>query len=125
MQYPEKVEEFAKYLEDALSANHQHSYAAEKLDYFRETIHKTPFTTHGRKTSKDRDWFKAKSSEMTPVIKAKRAALAEYKHSSSEKSLQALRAARSKVQQTARRCAKYWQQLSDNIQTAAVTGNIS
>ncbi|KAL8585811.1 hypothetical protein ACOMHN_065161 [Nucella lapillus] len=58
---------------------------------------------------------------MTPVIEA----LAEYKHSPSDKSLQALKAARSKVQQTARRCAsEYWQQLSDDIQTAAVTDNI-
>ena len=35
------------------------------------------------------------------------------------------RAARNKVQQTARRCAnEYWQQLSDSIQFAAVSGNI-
>ncbi|KAL8607763.1 hypothetical protein ACOMHN_039436 [Nucella lapillus] len=54
---------------------------------------------------------------MTPVIEAKRADLAEYKRSPSDKSLQALRAARSKVQQTARRCAnEYWLQLSDDIQ---------
>ena len=39
--------------------------------------------------------------------------------------LQILRAARSKVQQTARRCAnEYWTQLSQDIQTAAITGNI-
>ncbi|KAL8562969.1 hypothetical protein ACOMHN_004661 [Nucella lapillus] len=59
MQYPEKVEEFAKSLEDALSA--------EKWDHLRETIQKTAFVTFGRKTSKNRDWFEAKSSEMTPV----------------------------------------------------------
>ncbi|KAL8587694.1 hypothetical protein ACOMHN_020912 [Nucella lapillus] len=52
-QYPEKVEEFAKSLEGALSADHPHS------------------------------------SEMTPDIEAKRASLAEYKRSPSEKSLQA------------------------------------
>ncbi|KAL8582795.1 hypothetical protein ACOMHN_061118 [Nucella lapillus] len=62
---------------------------------------------------------------MTPVIESKRAALAKYKRSPSEKSLQALRAARSKVQQIARRCPnEYWQQLRDDIQTTAVTGNI-
>ena len=55
----------------------------------------------------------------------KRAALVEYKRSPNEKSLQALRAARGKVQQTARRCAnEFWQQLSNDIQTAAATGNI-
>ena len=52
-------------------------------------------------------------------------ALIEYKQSPSERNLQILRAARSKVQQTARRCAnEYWAQLSQDIQTAAITGNI-
>ncbi|KAL8622819.1 hypothetical protein ACOMHN_026940 [Nucella lapillus] len=35
MQLPEKVEEFAKFLEDALSADHSHSSAAEKWDHLR------------------------------------------------------------------------------------------
>ena len=125
MQLPEKVEEFAKSLEDALSAKQPHNSASKKWDHLRETIQKTAFATFGRQTSKNNDWFEAKSSELTPVIKAKRAALAEYKRSPSEKSLQALRVARSKVQQTARRCAnEYWLQLSDSIQSAADTGNI-
>ncbi|KAL8592312.1 hypothetical protein ACOMHN_036946 [Nucella lapillus] len=78
MQYPEKVEEFAKYLDYALSANHPHSSATEKWEHLWETIQKTAFATYGRKTSKNHDWFKARSSEMTPVIEAKRAVLAEY-----------------------------------------------
>ena len=62
---------------------------------------------------------------MRPVIEANRKALIEYKRSPSERNLQILRAARSKVQQTARRCAnEYWTQLSQDIQTAAITGNI-
>ena len=46
-------------------------------------------------------WFHAKSAEMDPVIEAKRAALAEYKHSPSNKTLKTLRVAqaRSKRQQ--------------------------
>ena len=45
--------------------------------------------------------------------------------SPSEKTLKTLRAAPSRVQQIARKCAKeYWQELSRNIQTAADTGNI-
>ncbi|XP_071508357.1 uncharacterized protein [Diadema antillarum] len=60
-----------------------------------------------------------------PIIDAKLAALVENKRSPNEKSLQALRVTRGKVQQTARRCAnEYWQQLSNDIQTAAATGNI-
>ena len=52
---------------------------------------------------------------MRPVIEAKRKALIEYKRSPSERNLQILRAARSKVQQTAKRCANdYWTQLSQD-----------
>ena len=65
------------------------------------------------------------STEMIPAIEAKRIALAEYKRSPSERNLHILRTARSRVQQTARRCAnEYWTELSENIQTAAATGNI-
>ncbi|XP_076059478.1 uncharacterized protein LOC143036108 [Oratosquilla oratoria] len=125
MHLPEKVEEFAKSLQKALSVEHQHCSAAEKWNHLRDTIQKTALATFGKKTSKNNDWFDAKFSEMSPVIDAKRAALSEYKRSPNEKTLQALRAVRSKVQQTARRCAnEYWQQLSDSIQFAAVSGNI-
>ena len=62
---------------------------------------------------------------MTPVIEAKLAAFVEYKRVPSEQKLQILRAARNKVQQTARHCAnEYWTELSEVIQTAAITGNI-
>ena len=62
---------------------------------------------------------------MTPIIKAKRATLTEYKRSPSEKNLQILRAARNKVKHTARRCANdYWAELSETSQTAAITGII-
>ncbi|XP_076042204.1 uncharacterized protein LOC143026092 [Oratosquilla oratoria] len=98
---------------------------AEKWNHLRDTIQKTALATFGKKASKNNDWFDAKFSEMSPVIDAKRAALAEHKRSPSEKTLQAHRAVRSKMQQTARRCAnEYWQQLSDSIQFAAVSGNI-
>ncbi|XP_050707960.1 uncharacterized protein LOC126993145 [Eriocheir sinensis] len=60
-----------------------------------------------------------------PVIEEKRNALAAYKANPSERNLQVLRSARSKVQQCARRCANdYWLQLSSQIQTAADTGNM-
>ena len=60
---------------------------------------------HRQKTPKTHDWFDAKSTEMRPVIESKRTTLIEYKHSPSEMNLRILRAARIKVQQTARRCA--------------------
>ena len=98
---------------------------AEKWVILRDTMHRTALATFGKKTSKTHDWFDAKLTEMSPVIEAKRTALIEYKQSPSERNLYILRAARSKVQQTARRCAnEYWTQLSEDIQTAAITGNI-
>ena len=79
----------------------------------------------GRKTSKTHDWFDAKSTEMRPVIEAKSTALIVYKQSPSERNLQILRAARIKVQQTARRCANdNWTQLSQDIATADITRKI-
>ena len=88
-------------------------------------MHRIALATFVKKPSKTHDWFDAKSTEMRPVIEAKRKALIEYKRSPSERNLQIIRAARSKVQHTARRCAnEYWTQLSQDIQTAAITGNI-
>ena len=82
-------------------------------------------TTFGEKTSKLADWFEVHSDQMVPIIEEKRNALAAYKACPSECNLQALRAARSKVQQSARRCAnEYWLQLCSRIQLAADTGNI-
>ena len=62
---------------------------------------------------------------MTPIVEAKRAALTEYRRSLSERTLQKLRSARSKVKQAVRHCAnEYWLELSQDIQTAAMTGNM-
>ena len=62
---------------------------------------------------------------VTPVIEAKRAALEEYRRTPSERNLQIIRIARSKDKLTARGCAnEYWTELSENVQSAAITGNI-
>ncbi|CAE1276208.1 unnamed protein product [Acanthosepion pharaonis] len=85
----------------------------------------TALATFGRKTSKSYDWFEAKSAEMALVIVGKRDALAEYKRSLSKRNLQIIRADWSKAYKTARHCAnEYWTELSETIQTAAITGNI-
>ncbi|KAL7879719.1 hypothetical protein SRHO_G00019730 [Serrasalmus rhombeus] len=95
--------------------------ASESWKYLREAIQKSAPKTPKKKTSKNCDWFDAKSVVLTPVIEIKRAALSEYKRSLSEKT----RSARRKVQHTSRRCAnEYWQELSHDIQNAAATGNI-
>ena len=125
MQQESKIEEFAKTFEEAISTKNPQSTALDTWIHLRECIHTSALAIFIKKTSRTSDWFDAKSAEMTPVIEAKRAALTEYKRSPSEKTLNTLRAARSKVQQTARKCAnEYWQELSRDIQTAADTGNI-
>ena len=119
------VNQFTEAFENEYDASQSGDTASEKWETLRDIIHRTAIVTFGKKTSKSHDWFEAKASEMTPVIDAKRAALAEYKRSPTERNLKIFRAARSKVQQTARRCAnEYWTILSEKIQTAATTGNI-
>ena len=111
--------------ESELKTSQTGDSATEKWATLLDTMHSTALATFGRKTLKSHHWFEAKSAEMTPVIEAKCTALAEYRWSPSERNLQILRAARSKAQQTARHCAnKYWSELSETIQTAAITGNI-
>ena len=62
---------------------------------------------------------------MEPVIDAKRSALINFKRDPSQRNKTTLRAARNKVQQTARHCANnYWLQLCQSIQTSSDTGNI-
>ena len=62
---------------------------------------------------------------MEPVFDAKRSALINFKRDPSQRNKTTLRAARNKVQQTARHCANnYWLQLCQSIQTSSDTGNI-
>ena len=125
MSQPNLMSQFADAFKREFGAPQPKDSATEKWEILRDTIHRIALATSGKNTSRIHDWFDAKSSEMRPVIEAKRTALIEYKRSPSERNLQILRAARSKVQQTARRCAnEYWTQLSQDIQTAAITGNI-
>ena len=123
MSQPNLMLTFAEAFEREFGAPQPNHYATEKWEILRDTMHRIVLATFGGKTSKTQDWFDAKSTEMRPVIEAKRKALIEYERSPSERNLQILRAARSKVQQTARRCAnEYCTQHSQDIQTAAITG---
>ena len=125
MSQPDLVQLFATNLEKELAVLEPDSNATKTWEEVRDKIHGVAMATFGKKTSKSQDWFDAKATEITPVIETKRLLLAAYKALPSEQNLQALRSARSHVQQTARRCAnEYWVQLSEDIQVAAVTGNI-
>ena len=71
------------------------------------------------------DWCEAHLNENQPFIDEKRRALASYKSSPSERTLQMLRVARSKVKQISRRCANdFCLQLCNHIQVCADTGNL-
>ena len=125
--YPEKNQEFNEQLEETLNTAHRNAErnAQDSWNSLRNAIYSTAVLTYGKKERKNTDWFEASITEMESVIDAKRSALISYKRDPSQRNLQALRAARSKAQQTARRCANdYWLQLSDNIQLASDSGNI-
>ena len=125
MSQPDLMEQFAQTFEKELGSLQPGDSATEKWEVLRDTLYHTALATFEKRSSKSHDWFKAKSTVITPIIEAKWAALAEYKRTSSERNLQILRIARSKAQQTARRCAnEYWTEFSENIQSAAITGNI-
>ena len=79
-----------------------------------------------QKQAKTAEWFEAHLDEIQPFIDEKMRALASYKSSLSERTLQMLRAALSKVQQISRRCANdFWLQLCNHIQVCADTGNLN
>ena len=125
MSQSDLVQLFATNLDKELAVIGPDSDATKTWEEVRDTIHSVAMATFGKKTSKSQDWFDAKATEITPIIETKRLLLAAYKALPSEQNLQALRSARNNVQQTARRCAnEYWVQLSEDIQIAAVTGNI-
>ena len=125
MSQPELTKQFAQTFEKEFGSLQPGDSATEKWEVLRDTMYRTALATFGKRSSKSHDWFEAKSTVMTPVIEAKWAALAEYKCTPSERNLQILRIGRRKAQQTARRCAnKYWTELSKNIQSATITGNI-
>ena len=102
MSQPDLTEQFAQTFEKEFGSLQPGDSATEKWEALRDTMYRTALATFGKRSSKSHDWFEARSTVMTPVIEAKRAALAEYKRTPSERNLQILRIARSKAQQTAR-----------------------
>ena len=97
----------------------------DRWNSLRTTIYNTAVLTYGKKEHKNTDWFEESVSILMPVIDAMRDALIMYKSSPSQQNHQALKAARSLAQQTARRCDNdYWLRLSSSIQMASWSGNI-
>ena len=90
----------------------------------RSALYQSGLEVLGRKEQRNEDWFEANWQEMEPLVEAKRKARLAQADNPCPASRDALRAGRSKCQQTARRCANdYWLQLSRRIQSAADKGN--
>ena len=114
---PNIMSQFAEAFGKEFGAPQPKVSATQKWEILRDTMQRTAWLPSGKKTLKTHDWFDAESSEMRPVIGAKLIALIEYKLSPSERNMEIPRAARSKVQQTARRCAnEYCTQLILDLQ---------
>ena len=125
MSQPDLMEQFAQTFEKEFGTLQRSDSATEKWEALCDTMYHTALATFGKKSSNSHDWSEARSTVMTPVIEARRAALAEYKRAPSERNLQILRITGSKAQQTAQCCTnEYWTELNENIQSAAIMGNI-
>ena len=121
---PDKVKEFIQSLERDLPGPPS-ATASDRWAHVRDTIYNAAMSTFGKRQAKSADWFEANTVELLPLVEEKRRAFSAYKNVPSERNLQALRTARSRVQQAARRCANdYWLQLCTSIQTAANVGNV-
>ncbi|XP_029645741.1 uncharacterized protein LOC115219705, partial [Octopus sinensis] len=121
---PDLRSEFTNRMEEALK-DHAATSIEERWQLIRDTTCRIVMSSLGKRERRNQDWFEAHLPEMEPVIAAKREALVNYKRDPSEKNLVTLRTARSDAQRTARRCANiYWQNLCQNIQCCADSGNV-
>ena len=106
------AQSFADSLQEKLASQPTTSNPDAKWSPLRDAIYDSAMAAFGEKGRKNADWFEACWEEMQPVTEAKRKAMLAHKQNPSESTLDALRAARRKAQQTARRCAnEYWQNL--------------
>ena len=118
----ENVEEFVRVFEKAQPSQYKHS---SEMGIPQRYHLQCCFTDLWKKSDKTADWFEAHLDEIQPFIGEKRPALASYKSSPSERTLQMLRVAKNKVQQISRHCAHdFWLQLCNHIQVCADTGNL-
>ena len=121
---PDLCEKFADSIKEALR-DCPTTCAEERWSHIRDAIYNSAKDIFGKRERQNPDWFEARIAELEPAITAKREALLSYKEEPSEKTLTALRKARSYVQRIVRRCANdYWLNLCQNIQLSADCGNI-
>ena len=68
---PDLMEQFAQTFEKEFGSLQPGDSVTEKWEVLRDTMYCTALATFERSSSKSHDWFKAKSTVMTPVIEAK------------------------------------------------------
>lgn len=122
---PTKAQKLLDTLRSSLDKGREEATDANsKWKQVRCALYQSGLEVLGKKERKNEDWFEDNWQEMEPVVEAKRKARLAYTNNPCHATHDALRAARSKCQQTARRCANdYWTRLSKRIQLAADTGN--
>ena len=122
---PRKTRELLGALRSSLAKNRDEATnAVSKWKQVRSALFQAGLEVLGRKERKNEDWFEANWQVMEPAVEAKRQARLAYNNNPCQTTRDALRIARSKCQQTARRCANdYWMKLSVRIQSAAESGN--
>ena len=118
------VEEFSRKLREALPTISEGS-AEEKWSTLQSAIYNVAKASFGTGKNKSQDWFEANTEVLAPILKKKRNALLRDKTHPTKSSKQLLKTTRSQARMLARRCANnYWLDLSQEIQSAAETGNI-
>ena len=85
---PEKLKEFIRVLEEVLPCPGNTS-AVQRWEYLRDSIYNAASLTFGKKLAKT-VWFEAFLDKIQPFIDEKKRALASYKSSPSERTLQML-----------------------------------
>lgn len=76
-----------------------------KWGFLRDIIYTSALSAFGKRERRNADWYEAHWEEMQPVTEARREALVAHKQNPCISTRDALRAARNKAQQIARRCA--------------------
>jgi len=119
---PQRIQLFEDAFSEKLSADTLNRTNVEsKWDFLRDIIYTSAISAFGKRERRNTDWYEAHWVEMQPVTEAKREALLAHKQNPCPSTRDALRAARKKAQQTARRCAArrcandYWLNLCSKI----------
>ena len=119
---PEKCARFSALLQNA---EVDESNAESLWTALKSTIHTAAVSSFGKRTVKSQDWYDQAAASMEPYIEAKNKAYLQHNKRPTRQTATALKESKAKVQKLSRFHANnYWNNLCENIQAAADTGNI-